>query len=86
LADNTAHDNSITVGTQSGAWATNFSYWSTCTATQVAPYKNGSKNLKFINNTYDVPLPTTGEYWNWDGLLTWLQWQALGHDTTGTVK
>jgi parallel beta-helix repeat protein len=86
LTNNTSHDNTITVGSQSGAWATNFDYWSTCTDAQVAPYKNGQKNLTFTNNTYDVPLPATGQYWYWAGFYTWAGWQALGFDTTGTVK
>ena len=86
LADNTAHDNTVTVDTQSGALAGVFSYTSgECTTEYVEPYRNGSKNLKFLNNSWDVP-STTGQYWFWAGLKTWTEWQALGHDTTGTVR
>lgn len=86
LTNNTSHDNTI-INTRSGAWAINLAYWSTCTAAQVEPYKNGSKNLTFSNNTYDVESPTTGQYWwFWDGFKTWSEWQILGHDTTGTVQ
>ena len=51
LTNNTARDNTITVGTQSGAFASVFSY-SSCTSTQVAAYLNGSKNLTFSHNRY----------------------------------
>ena len=85
LANNNAHDNTIIVGTQSGALASVFSYTGACTVAQVTPYKNGSKNLKFTNNTYDVPV-TTGQYWLWDAFIVWSQWQGLGHDLTGIVK
>ena len=54
LTNNTARDNAITVGTQSGMLASAFSYLS-CTSTQVAPYLNGSKNLTFSHNTYGAP-------------------------------
>jgi parallel beta-helix repeat protein len=85
LADNSAHDNTVVVGTQSGAFASVFSY-TLCESTQLAPYLNGSKNLTFSQNTYDVPSPSTGQYWFWNGLKYWNEWQALGHDTTSTVK
>ena len=69
LTNNTAHDNTITVDTQSGAFASVFSYTlATAHRAQVAPYLNGSKNLTFSHNTYDVPSPTTGQYWYWDGV------------------
>jgi hypothetical protein len=86
LVNNTAHHNTIIVGTQSGALANSFSYgW--CTAEQLAPYQNGSKNLTFSSNTYDVPLPTTGKYWYfWDSVKSWSEWQALGKDPGGTVQ
>jgi parallel beta-helix repeat protein len=89
LADNLSHDNTITVGTNTDALAAVFSYTSgECTDAYVEPYKNGSKNLKFLNNTWDVTSPTTGQYWFWAGLKTWADWQALGFDPPpgGTVK
>jgi parallel beta-helix repeat protein len=86
LSDNSVHDNTIVIGTQQvDAFAAVFSY-TLCTSAQVALYENGSKNLKFLNNTYDVPFPTTGRYWFWNALKYWNEWQALGHDLTGTVK
>lgn len=85
LANNSAHDNSVTVGTQSGAFATVFSY-TLCDPAQVVPYTNGSKNLTFFRNAYDVPSPGTGQYWFWNGYKYWTEWQALGHDGDGTVR
>jgi len=85
LANNTAHDNAITVGTQSGAFASLFSYGS-CTSTQVAPYLNGSKNLTFSHNTYRVP-STSGRWWVWGvDLKWWSDWQGLGQDVTSTMS
>ena len=86
LANNNAHDNIIRVGTTSGAFANGFGYLAICTSTQAAPYVNGSKNLKFTNNTYYVPSLAT-KYWVWglNGLRFWSEWQALGHDTTGAA-
>jgi parallel beta-helix repeat protein len=85
LANNTAHQNTVVVGTEPDAFATVFSY-TLCSPTQVAEYVNGSKNLAFSSNTYDVPSPSTGRYWFWNALKLWTEWQALGHDLTGTVK
>ena len=85
LANNSSSSNTITVGTQSGTWANGFSNTSDCTSTQLSPYLNGSKNLTFSSNTYDVP-STTGRYWLWNGLKSWSEWRGLGHDTTGTVR
>jgi parallel beta-helix repeat protein len=88
LTNNTAHDNTITVGTQSGAFASVFSYSSDCTSTQAAPYLNGSKNLTFSYNTYHVPSPTTVRYWNWGygQLKYWNEWQAIPQDATSTIS
>jgi parallel beta-helix repeat protein len=84
LTNNTAHDNVITVGTQSGAFANSFGYISSCTSTQVAPYLNGSKNLTFSHNTYRVP--SNAAYWGWGPAAKyWIEWQALGQDVTGTM-
>ena len=46
LANNSAYDNTITVGSAGGSLASLFSYAS-CTSTQAAPYLNGAKNLTF---------------------------------------
>jgi parallel beta-helix repeat protein len=84
MQDVSAHDNTITVGTQSGAWAGALSY-TACTSTQLAPYLNGSKNLTFTNNTYTVPDVSAG-WWVWgDSFKTWNQWQALGRDVSGVI-
>ena len=85
LKNNSAYNNTIRVGSQSGALASSFSYTAGCTATQVAVYRDGSKNLTFARNTYTVPV-LSGWYWDWDGVKQWSQWQALGLDTTSTVR
>ena len=84
LANNAAYDNTIIVSTQSGAFATGFSYAS-CTSTQVAPYLNGSKNLTFSRNTYKVP-SLSNWYWLWNGSTYWSQWQSIGQDRDGTMS
>ena len=84
LMNNSAYDNAIRVGTQSGAFATGFSYTDDCTSTQLASYLDGSKNLTFSRNTYDVP-SLTGRYWLWDGHKQWSQWQSLAHDIDGVI-
>ena len=55
VKNNAAYDNTVVVGTQSSAYANGFSYLSSCTSTQLAPYLNGSKNLTFSRNVYRVP-------------------------------
>jgi parallel beta-helix repeat protein len=85
LQNNSAHDNSIRVGTQSGAFATGLSYTADCTATQVTTYHNGSKNLRFTHNTYYVP-NVGGWYWLWNGMKQWFQWQGIPQDVDGTVS
>ena len=57
VKNNAAYDNTVVVGTQSYAAASGFSYLSSCSATQVAAYLNGSKNLTFSRNAYRVPSP-----------------------------
>jgi hypothetical protein len=43
-------------------------------------------NNRFDSNTFRVP-DAGGAYWAWDGhMLTWSQWQALGHDHYGEVQ
>jgi parallel beta-helix repeat protein len=88
LADNTVHDNQIKVAPDS-VFANLLNYsGSTCTtSTQVAPYLNGSKNLKFTDNTYLVPSLTTKYFvWGFGQLKSWAEWQALGNDTTGVYQ
>ena len=84
LQNNWTHDNSIRVGTQSGAFATGMSYTADCTPTQVTAYHNGSKNLRFTHNTYYV-LDVGGWYWLWNGIKQWFQWQLLSQDLDGIV-
>jgi len=56
-----------------------------CTAEQLLPYVNGSKDLVFTGNHYVVPT-LNGPWWYWAlTFRTWAQWQALGHDPTATV-
>jgi parallel beta-helix repeat protein len=85
LANNSAHDNTITVGTQTYAFASVFNY-SNCTSTQIAPYQNGLKNLTFSHNTYHVPSPTSGQYWYWVNFKYWSQWQAIPQDATSGLS
>jgi parallel beta-helix repeat protein len=86
LANNSAHGNTIRVGTQTGAFANGFSYAASCTPTEVAPYLNGSKNLIFLDNTYQVPSPATGQYFLWNGRKHWNEWQSLRHDVGGAIS
>jgi parallel beta-helix repeat protein len=47
---------------------------------------SAAANNRFDSNTYLVTDPG-GTYWAWDGqMLTWSQWQALGHDQYGAVQ
>jgi parallel beta-helix repeat protein len=89
LANNVVRDNVVTVGTEPGAQANTLTYTSSCTATQIAPYLNGSKNLQFLRNNYSVSSLTT-DYFVWGfgsaGLKSWSEWQALGNDTTGVLQ
>jgi len=84
LTNSSAHDNTIRVGSQRGAIANGFTYTSSCHATQLAAYLNGSKRLTFSHNTYYVPL-AGGSYWMWDGSKPWSQWRSLGHDKDGVL-
>jgi hypothetical protein len=61
VKNNAASDNTVVVGTQSYAYASGFSATSSCTATQLAPYLNRSKNLTFSRDAYRVP-SLTGRY------------------------
>jgi parallel beta-helix repeat protein len=88
LATVSAYDNAINISSNSasGSIAAVFSYAGACTALQVAPYKNGQKALTFTHNAYDVVSPGSNLNFYWDGFKLWSEWQALGHDTTGTVQ
>ena len=87
VKDNTAYDNTVVVSTQSNSYANGFSYtFSACTSAQLTPYLDGSKNLKFSRNTYQVPSPQEGRYWLWNGANVWGQWQSLGHDVDGVAR
>jgi parallel beta-helix repeat protein len=100
LANNSAHDNTVIVGTRRGAYANGFAHISSCTATQIAPYLNGSRNLTFRNTSYVIPAGT-GKYWFWglrgapswssglwglSSLKSWREWQAMGQDTAGVLS
>jgi parallel beta-helix repeat protein len=87
LANNTARDNVVKVGTRSGSLASGLSYVSSCTSTQVSSYINGSKNLQFINNGYFVPSLTPRYlFWGFATLVSWNQWQTIGNDLTGRYQ
>ena len=78
LRDVTIRDNVTTLGPQADAFVAQFSYTG-CTEAQLLPYQNGSKNLRYVNNTYQVKDPA-GRYWFWwNGLKTLAEWHALGH-------
>jgi parallel beta-helix repeat protein len=85
LQNNWTHDNTIRVGTQSGAFATGLSYTADCTAAQVTTYHSGAKNLRFTHNAYYVP-DVNGWYWLWNGMKQWFQWQGIPQDADGTVS
>jgi parallel beta-helix repeat protein len=85
VKNNAAYDNTVVVGTQSYAYASGFSYLSSCTSTQLAAYLNGSKNLTFSRNVYRVP-SLSGRYLLWGGWKYWQEWQALGHDLDGSMS
>ena len=84
LVNNSASDNTIAVGTRSGALASLFS-WASCTSTQAAAYLNGSKNLTFYRNRYYVP-STNAQYWYWGNFKYWWEWQAIPQDAGGGVN
>jgi parallel beta-helix repeat protein len=95
LKNNAAHDNTIVVGTQSGAFASALAAYdpiNNCRSGQLDPYllppnQTGSKNNAFIHNSYDVPDAGNVKYFYFfDIMKFWPDWQALGQDTTGTIK
>lgn len=82
LSNVNCHNNTVTIGPTfvSGALASLLTHTGTGTMT---PYMNGTKGLAFTANDYNVP--TTGNYWYWEALKSWAQWQLLGLDTSGTL-
>jgi parallel beta-helix repeat protein len=87
VKNNAAYDNTVVVGTQSYAYASGLSYtFSSCTATQLAPYLNGSKNLTFSRNAYRVPSLSYNRYFLWPGWKYWSEWQAMGQDAGGSLS
>ncbi len=79
LRDNFTHDNSIRMSTQAGSLTNSLQTGTDCTTTQATAYTNGSKNLRFQGNTYDVS-SLSGRWWFWGAYKTWAEWQALGND------
>jgi len=86
VKNNTAHDNTVIVGTQSYTYGSAFSYLASCTSTQVAPYLNGSKNLTFSRNAYRVPSLSYNRYFFWGVWKFWNEWQALGQDIASSLS
>lgn len=87
LRNVTIQDNQITVGTpEFTVWGSSFSYYA-CTAAELSAYADpgNSKGLRFERNRYTVSTPG-GSWWYWNGFKTWAQWQALGHDSGGSVN
>ncbi len=84
LANNTAHDNTVSIAGGTNNFAAGLSYDGGCTAEQITLYHGLSKNNRFVANRYTVPNVAWG-WWLWDGMKTWAQWQALGQDVTGGV-
>jgi hypothetical protein len=91
LKNNAAHDNVVTMTqtvSDNFGYMNGFSHLAQCTADQLLPYVNGSKNLTFSHNTYHVPSLSYTRYFLWDGWKTWPMWQALtqpGHDSDGSI-
>ena len=86
LANNAAHDNTITSARRAGRWRAPSAISLDCTSTQLAPYLNGSKNLTFSRNTYHVPSLTGLVLGVGRPVKYWNEWQALGQDADGTVS
>jgi len=85
LADVTATDNTVTVGTRSGSFANSITYAGD--AASAVPYLNGSKNLLYVGTDYFVP-DVAANIWLFGQVLkTWTQWQALSpaQDVGGTI-
>jgi hypothetical protein len=79
------HDNDIYLRTNSTA-RVGGQLASGGTQTQTYDPFAASSNNTFENNHYHVQGTSTA-YWLWAGSnKTWSQWQALGHDNTGTLQ
>jgi parallel beta-helix repeat protein len=85
LKDNSARDNTIRVGTATGALANGFGFTPDCSSSLIGTYLSGSKNLVFGHNAYYVP-STTSQYWVLTGPKYWNEWQSAGHDLDGSVS
>lgn len=76
----------LTSGATAGSWLADFGSIN-CTATDLAAYDNGSKDVWFQSNSYYVQ-DLSGQWWDWeDSLKTWAQWKALPYpqDTLSTL-
>jgi parallel beta-helix repeat protein len=81
LRNNHVHDNTIRVPNTTGVIGNALSVSGPC----AEPYLDGSKNNRFVANHYVLP-SVAGAWWYWQSFKTWAQWQALGHDLTGSVQ
>jgi len=81
LANNSAHDNTITVPVD--GYANGFMS-SICTADQLIPYLTDQRKNDYDRNSYTVP-SSTGAYWLWGSAKTWAQWQAIPQDAAGCL-
>jgi parallel beta-helix repeat protein len=85
IKNNAAHDNTVVVGAASYTYASGLTSTSSCTATQLAPYMNGSKNLTFSRNAYRVPSLSYDRYFLWGAWKGWVEWQVMGQDAGGSL-
>jgi parallel beta-helix repeat protein len=84
-----SHDNTVSFGAtaKSGTFASIINPSSACTTDQRTPYFNGTKQLVFEANDYDVPNTGAAVFHSNFSSKTWAQWQALGHDDPdGTIQ
>jgi hypothetical protein len=78
-----AHDNTIRVGKQSGAFAIGMSYTSDCTSTQLTTYHGGAKNLRFSHTRRRAGRRRLIQAL--DGITQWFPWDSFGRDPHGVV-
>jgi parallel beta-helix repeat protein len=82
LRDNDTYNNAITIPSTAGALG-NTLFLGNASGAQITTYTT-SKNLHYEGNTYNTPSPTV-KYWVWGNVnKTFAEWNALGHDDTGT--
>lgn len=86
LANVNVHDSVVNVGLRPGSFANSLTYADACSATQIAPYLTGAKNLTFARNAYDVPDPSTSWWLFGQTMQTFAQWQAHNFDLAGSVR